>query len=373
MADRRPLPTLLSQVLVAFTIEFDNEAEHQMSHWTTTAGGAAGPGGAPWLVSQVMWSNVMQYVSAEGVRVRELHARARTARDSLTGLQRWRYVDVKPHTADSRTSPPRDDLVVHATAGGRRAQAVWRPLASMIEERWRDRFGSGDIRELRESLQAVVAQLDVELPQYLPVMYPAMGGKAEVPDFGEPISAATDAAVTPGPDLSALVSQVLLRFTLDFERESKISLPISANTLRVLNESGVRIRDLPRLTGVSKEANRMSTGFLTRHGCATVEPDPNASRGQVVRLTARGLKAQAKYRRLLGLTEERWQENFGDTGLGTLRGWLERLVGEPGDQHSPLLEGLAPYSGGWRAAVRKPETLPHYPMVLHRGGYPDGS
>jgi hypothetical protein len=117
----------------------------------------------------------------------------------------------------------------------------------------------------------------------------------------------------------------------------------------------------------------MSTGFLTRHGCATVEPDPNASRGQVVRLTARGLKAQAKYRRLLGLTEERWQENFGDTGLGTLRGWLERLVGEPGDQHSPLLEGLAPYSGGWRAAVRKPETLPHYPMVLHRGGYPDGS
>ena len=27
----------------------------------------------------------------------------------------------------------------------------------------------------------------------------------------------------------------------------------------------------------------------------------------------------------------------------------------------------------WRAAVRRPATLPHYPMVLYRGGYPDGS
>jgi len=27
----------------------------------------------------------------------------------------------------------------------------------------------------------------------------------------------------------------------------------------------------------------------------------------------------------------------------------------------------------WRAKFRRPEVLPHYPMVLHRGGYPDGS
>jgi len=27
----------------------------------------------------------------------------------------------------------------------------------------------------------------------------------------------------------------------------------------------------------------------------------------------------------------------------------------------------------WRAAGRKPATLPHSPMMLHRGGFPDGS
>jgi len=37
------------------------------------------------------------------------------------------------------------------------------------------------------------------------------------------------------------------------------------------------------------------------------------------------------------------------------------------------MRGLEPYPDGWRAEVRRPEALPHYPMVLHRVGYPDGS
>jgi hypothetical protein len=34
-----------------------------------------------------------------------------------------------------------------------------------------------------------------------------------------------------------------------------------------------------------------------------------------------------------------------------------------------LFRGLEPHPDGWRASVRKPNTLPHYPMVLHRGGF----
>jgi len=40
---------------------------------------------------------------------------------------------------------------------------------------------------------------------------------------------------------------------------------------------------------------------------------------------------------------------------------------------SNLLGGLQPYPDGWRASVASREVLPHYPMVLHRGGFPDGS
>ncbi|MGD0955684.1 MAG: hypothetical protein ABR953_02500 [Candidatus Acidiferrales bacterium] len=49
-----PLPTLLSHVLVAFTIEFDNESEHRMAHRTTKHGRTGGSLRVPWLVSLVM-------------------------------------------------------------------------------------------------------------------------------------------------------------------------------------------------------------------------------------------------------------------------------------------------------------------------------
>ena len=117
----------------------------------------------------------------------------------------------------------------------------------------------------------------------------------------------------------------------------------------------------------------MSVGLLKRLGCVLVEGDPTASRGKVVRLTPKGLKAQDKYRRDLRETEEQWKDRFGEDNISSLRGFLEQLVGEATYQRSPLFQGLQPYPDGWRASVRRPETLPHYPMVLHRGGFPDGS
>jgi hypothetical protein len=38
-----------------------------------------------------------------------------------------------------------------------------------------------------------------------------------------------------------------------------------------------------------------------------------------------------------------------------------------------LFEGLKPHPGNWRSTLPTPKILPHFPMVLHRGGYPDGS
>ncbi len=371
MTDRLGLSALLSQALVAFTIEFDNEFEHQMPHWTTNAGKAGAPRGAPWLVSQVMWSNVMQFVGEDGVRVHELHARARTTKGSFAGLQRWGYVVVKPDPADRRPKPPRDDWVVRPTAAGRRAQAVWRPLAGVIEERWRARFGTDEIDTLKESLQALVSQLDVALPPYLPGVGYGLFAKAPPPDERAPAEREGGRAFR--LDLSALLSQVLFAFTIEFERASTVSLAISANTLRVLSEEGVRVRDLPHLTGVSKEAISMSVGFLERRGHVVIEPDRTAARTRVVRLTPQGRKAQEAHRRLLGVIEERWQARFGPDNIRALRDALERLVGEPTAQPSPLVRGLEPYPEGWRASVRPPDTLPHHPTVLHRGGFPDGS
>jgi DNA-binding MarR family transcriptional regulator len=187
----------------------------------------------------------------------------------------------------------------------------------------------------------------------------------------------------PDRDLAALLSRVLLAFTLDLEKESEVSLPLTANVLRVLDEDGSRVKDLPLAAGVSKEAVSMSMTWLAKAGYIVVEPDP-ASRGKIVRPTSKGVDAQSVYSRLVDEVETRWEKRFGRETLGAVRSSLQLILDQPGGEDGPLSAGLVTPSGGWRGTGRyKPLTaafiespsnaLPHYPMVLHRGGWPDGS
>ena len=324
-----------------------------------------------------MWANVMQYVGGEGISVGELHARSRTTADSLNGLERWNYVVVTPAAAASGVGrASRQQAVVRATSAGGDARAIWIPLAAEVEARWVRRLGREAVEDLRGELEVVRRQFEVELPQYLPIVAPTQNGKAGEALLSEPAGAVggTGSGPTRPPDLSVLLAQVLLQFALDYEAEARVSLTIAANTLRVLDETGVAVRELPRLTGVSKEANSMALGFLARHGCVVLEPDPSARRGKRVRLTPKGKKSHDKYRRVLAETEARWQDRFGVDNLARLRRSLLHVVGDRGLlRESVLSEGLMPYPDGWRATTIPAETLPHYPMVLHRGAYPDGS
>ena len=65
--------------------------------------------------------------------------------------------------------------------------------------------------------------------------------------------------------------------------------------------------------------------------------------------------------------------------MARVRAALEAVLGHP-----DLSEGLRPFPGGWRASAPyaarteamladPPAVLPRYPLVLHRGGWPDGS
>jgi DNA-binding MarR family transcriptional regulator len=353
--ERLPLTALLSQVLVAFTIEFDNEFEHQMPHRTTRHGSTAGPGGrrGPWLVSMVMWSNCMHYVPDEGITVRELARRARITDKSMRLVTTrmgawWGYLIVEPPQ-------------VRPTPAGRKAQQVWRPLTATIENRWLDRHGSRLIGDLRALLGAVASQIDVDLPDY--------------PPAGEPrLEPATEAGRgNTGLALPVLLSRVLLALALDFNRAPGLPLPVSANVVRVLDEAGVRVRDVPGRAGVASEAAENMLGRLHKSGHVVVGPDPAGTRARVARLTATGAAAQRAYREHLDVIEQDWSARIGGDQVRSLRQVLERLVGDPAVERSPLLAGLQPYPDGWRASIAAPRTLPHYPLVLHRGGFPDGS
>jgi DNA-binding MarR family transcriptional regulator len=365
------LSTLLSHALVAFTIEFDNEAERRMQHRTTRHGATQGSLHAPWLVSMVMWSNCMKFLDDEGITVRELERRART-KTNLAGMVRWGYITAESNSPRQDGRRPKADSIIRRTESGRQAQQIWEPLFAEIEKRWRKRFGDEPIERLRESLWAVARQIEIELPDCLPIL--GYGLLSERPRLAKASASISGDENHPASlTLAALLSRVLLAFALDFERESSLSLAIGANLLRLLDEKGVLVRDLPRLSGVSKESLAVALGILGKMRLAVVGRDASGSKLKVVRLTTAGRAAQTDYHELLGKVEASWQSGYGKNAIGALRDSLERVVGGSMSQVSPLFGGLEPYPANWRASRPRPETLPFYPMVLHRGGYPDGN
>jgi hypothetical protein len=360
-----PLTTLLSQALVAFTIEFDNEAEHRMPH-RTTRHDQPGLRGL-WLVSMAMWLNCMQYVTDEPMLVSELEQQARTS-TNLDGMRRWGYVVLESESGGDLKRKPRD-LTIRATKRGQYAQQVWAPLAGEIEDRWRERFGAAAVDRLRAALAEAAGPIELDLPDCMPILhYGLFCGRAEW------ARRSPDAEGAAGLALPVLLARVLLAITIRFEQRSKLSLAVCANLLRVLDPGGVLVKDLPVRSGVSKEAITMALGLLAKADLATVGAAPGGGRFKAARLTDRGQEAQWRFTDWADRLDTPAAERLGTDTVAALRAALEPLAGDPDDPaHAPLMAGLEPYPDNWRADVRPPETLPHFPMVLHRGGFPDGS
>jgi hypothetical protein len=320
---------LLSWAWIAFTIEADNAVEAASS----------GDAGRVVRISMPMWANGLRFIDGDGITVGELQARAR-ARCNIGGLERWGWITVGDAGAGRRDGygthrGVRNDTVLRTTRAGAGALRRW-PLA------------------VADSLQQALLPLAGQLPAAPPEVNPSDGFRTHV---------------LPGPEteqdasLGALLGQALTALTLEHEQGSKVSRPAAANILRVIDDQVVRLRDLPPRSGVSREAAAMAVSYLVRKRLA--EPRPERS----VVLTAAGRDALGDYR-----------ARADHRASPALRACLEAVVAQRG----ALAEGLIPPDGGWRgqppylAQTRRlladpAAALPWHPMVLHRGGWPDGS
>lgn len=121
----------------------------------------------------------------------------------------------------------------------------------------------------------------------------------------------------------------------------------------------------------------MALGFLGRAGYTTLEGSTAATRR--ARLTAKGTETRARLPDVHERVERAWRDRFGDDDVDRLRAALGSVLEHPG-----LRERLRPPANGWRvsrpyrartdALLEDPRAaLQHYPLVLHRGGWPDGS
>src|SRR5581483_4183245 len=120
-------------------------------------------------------------------------------------------------------------------------------------QRWQERFGNEEIKRLREALRAVNRQLDLELPDCLPILGYGLFSRGHRPGEDRFLRAQAEneqRVQTAHEDdyafrlpLSALLSRVLLAFAIEFERESDVSLAIYANVVRILHEDGIQVRE----------------------------------------------------------------------------------------------------------------------------------
>jgi len=375
VSDPLPLSAQLSAAFVAFTIEADNAAEQRVSH-RTTAFGSTGERGAVWLASLAMWFNCVGPLADAGgeLTAPALQARARMT-TNLDGMRRWGYITIDgtgrvPRRPGGAGRPhAKAGSVLALTERGAAVDALWRPLPGVIEQRWRDRFGAGAVERLRVALLAVAADDAAALPDFMPILR-VHGGRLAEPEPRDPGARAADAQLP----LVSLLARVLLRFTLNCDRDARLPLPIWSDLVRVLDPAEpVAVRALPAKTGVSKEALAMMTGVLENAALLVVEPVTGSGRGRQLRLTAdSGVRARAAGARRIAATAAAWEARFGAGLVTELRAALEPLVGDGTGDGSPLFAGLDPEADGWRARVKPPRLLPWYPLVLHRGGYPDG-
>jgi hypothetical protein len=202
------------------------------------------------------------------------------------------------------------------------------------------RFGSDGVGTLRLSLEDIAAQLDLDLPQGIP-------GHWEM-DVAYKTRSTRDAVSLP---LSALLSQLLLAFTMEFQRESRVPLRLSANTLRVLSDQPTPESEIPRLTGCSPETSGI--GWQIKP-FIVVEPAPSPHRGKLVRLNSLGLLARQNYYSVTSVVEERWQMRYGKQEVLHLHESLSELFVRRGRERLLIAEGLISPEGNVRSGCQAP-------------------
>jgi hypothetical protein len=287
-------------------------------------------------------------------------------------MQRWGFIlavpDLEAPLPLRTREKPRLDLVLLPTKAGHLTQQICQPLIASIESRWQSRFGNTAIVSLRQSLSEIVVQLDPQLPDCMPILgYGLTASTLPGKILESVVSNPTEVDKLPLP---SMLARVLNAFATEFETESQVSLAICANVLRVADQPAL-LRDLPRISGASKEAIAVAWGYLCRHGFATGESS-SGSRSKALVLTPKGLAARRSWVELIPAIESRWRVRFG-IAVEKLHQSLSQLVAESPEELLPLVRGIEPGPENWRGKLPKPETLPHFPLVLHRGGFPDGS
>jgi hypothetical protein len=203
---------------------------------------------------------------------------------------------------------------------------VWSERLAALDAKWRG-------TPLRAALECLVAQFRFELPHF-PASYgaadpSAIGGpymqnakrKDDLPAHGKdwkPVMRSDEDSVSSVP-ITALLSQALVEFTIDYEDRFPWPLANTTTVLCHIDKEPSPLSDLPSGHGIVGKGKSL----LERHLIVNVTQDPDNRRKKLVSLSDRGELVLAHHPKRLDAVEKEWSERYGEL-VAELRAELDR-------------------------------------------------
>ncbi|MGH9405071.1 MAG: hypothetical protein ACRD3D_04445 [Terriglobia bacterium] len=245
------------------------------------------------------WANLLRALDEAGIDRRELPAMVRLSKRAVRSriLQSVRNGWVEELRAG------RSWATVRLTSGGSDIAAGWKSLQDAAEERWQATIGVERTARLRGALEKLVSALPLEYPHY-----PAGYGAADPSITGgngrdwTAVPRARGDTVSHLP-LSALISEVIVAFAMEYEEKSPVALLLSTTITNRIPPQGTPLGEFGNAAGIAA---------LQRHGFVRVL-------GEAATLTRKGRAVNEAYAERISAVEGDWLDRFGDDTVTSLR------------------------------------------------------
>lgn len=134
--------------------------------------------------------------------------------------------------------------------------------------------------------------------------------------------------------LGALLGRAQQLFITDCEARlatagyPDLAIAHGTNVLRHLTPGRpLKVPDLVRASGISKQAVSQHLAYLTDHGYVSVSPDPDDRRATIVELTDHGALALTRIQRVFAQVHHDWARTYGADEFRNLVQTLTRITG----------------------------------------------
>jgi DNA-binding MarR family transcriptional regulator len=117
--------------------------------------------------------------------------------------------------------------------------------------------------------------------------------------------------------------------------------PTHGCVFRFVREDGVRLTELAQLADMTKQSIGEIVDDLAGRGYVERFPDPDDKRAKLIRLTAKGEKAQSVGFGLFAKLEQRWGERYGAERIAEMRALAEEIAATEAPQAVPELSSAA--------------------------------